>query len=70
MSSVEPSQIVHPVLHLMSCGGRPHPEAETGDSWAAGAAAAVAGLVHSGKSGGGTRCWVCRDQSQVRLGTL
>ena len=51
MSSVEPSQSVHPVLHPMSCW-RPHPEAETADIWAAGAAAAVAGPVHSGKSGG------------------
>ena len=61
---MEPSQFVHPVLHIMSCR-RPHPEAETGDSWAAGAAAVVAVLVHSGKSGGGARCWVCREQGQV-----
>ena len=57
------------MLHHVSCL-KPHPEAETavGIIWA-GAAAAVTAPVHSGKSGGGTRCWVCSRQGQVRLST-
>lgn len=59
-----------PAWHHMCCL-KPHPEAETAVIWAgaaaAGAAAAATGPLHSGKSGGGTRCWVCSEQGQVKL---